>query len=1053
MLRFKVIWAIFVRNFLSYFSGVLGYLFIVVFVIVGALLTFQPRFFVENLATLDQLNEWFPYLLLFMVPAITMSAWADEKKLGTDELLFTLPASDLSILLGKYLAVVAVYTMTLLFTFPYLIELARQGTPDWGLIFSNYLGYWLAGCALLAAGLFASSLTNSTTVAFVLGTVICAIPIFLGEFNKGFDFLMHYSWIENLFAEGSWLSTTLQKFTPGEDFLLKLSLIEHFKDFRMGVMTLPALAYFVSLIVLFLYLNLIVITKRHWSSRQGLGMGTQYLLRALSLLVVLITLNHFAHDNGLRWDLTSAKMNSLQPVTSEVLEQIEEDRPILIQAFVSKEVPKRFVSLKQQLLRLLREYDNRAGENIEVRVVDVEPFSKEAQEARQFDIHQETVQDEQDGRNITQGIYLGAVLTSSYDEVVIPYFGPGTPIEHELTASINVVSRKKRLKIGILQTDAKVIDTRREWMIIEKLRQFYDVESIAPESLPLDDKNSGAKKEKDSKDKDEESTDNKKNNKNNNEEDNKTEKDNNKIDILIAILPSSLTEPQMDQLVTYIQQGNPTLIFDDPMPFFPFQTRLPTLSGVATVVRNVPRLPKQAPPQPRNRFAPPPRAEKKADDGKALALVNALGIQWEYDQIVTDSFNPYPQYEDIILPEFIFASNDNGLKEAIDNANIKALKEKEKRIAKQKDQEDDEQNHLTILEAGILSAHKKGISASINTESPITAGLDEVMLMFSGSISKLPDPEKSEKNNGPKLKFTPLLTTGFQSGLLDWYDFTADFRHLPEQIQEFYKQQGAILKDPRPSKRDIAAHILAAHIQAVPAAEDSSKPDETTSEESHPSKTSSNSAEKRGINVVYVADIDLITDWIFYERDRKHFDISVDNVDFLFNAIDVLTGQEKIVKLRSKQTESRSLVHFEKLTSDIRDEQLKKLKEEDDRAKEVIDKVKKQYDEKIKQIKEDESLEKKEREIREARETSIKKRVLLVKETDAENRKAEEKEKINSDTKRQIREREREIQLRAAIFSPLPAMILGLFVLTVHLFNERRHVTKERLVSRQKSKS
>ena len=127
MYRFHVVFAIFWRNFKKYFTSVLGYLFIFVFVTICAILTFNQQFFADNLVSLDQLSSFFPALLLFFIPAVTMSVWADEKKQGTDAILFTLPASNLEILMGKYKAVVSVYTVALIFSGTTLIALWRLG--------------------------------------------------------------------------------------------------------------------------------------------------------------------------------------------------------------------------------------------------------------------------------------------------------------------------------------------------------------------------------------------------------------------------------------------------------------------------------------------------------------------------------------------------------------------------------------------------------------------------------------------------------------------------------------------------------------------------------------------------------------------------------------------------------------------------------------------------------------------------------------------------------------------------------------------------------------
>src|SRR5262245_57835721 len=264
-LRMHVIDAIFKRNFQSYFSGVLGYLFIVAFVALGSFLAFSPTFFANNLANLDQLNAMYPILLLFFVPAITISAWADERKLGTDELLFTLPASDVEVLLGKYLAVLGVYTVALLFSLSHVIVLLFLGNPDLGLMFTTYFGYWITGAALLSAGMVASILTSSDTVGYVLGSFICAGPVFI------------------------------DKRAPANRLLQGLSVSEQFRDFGLGMIPMGGLLYFLSLTGVMLYLNLVLISRRHWSGGPHRApMGLHYLARVLALAVLLISLKAVA---------------------------------------------------------------------------------------------------------------------------------------------------------------------------------------------------------------------------------------------------------------------------------------------------------------------------------------------------------------------------------------------------------------------------------------------------------------------------------------------------------------------------------------------------------------------------------------------------------------------------------------------------------------------------------------------------------------------------------------------------------------------------------------
>src|SRR5437763_3286737 len=162
----RAAFAVLKRNFVGYFANPTGYVFLCLFVFLTSAAAFWPHdFFIANLANLDQLNKYMPLILLVFVPAITMSLWADERRQGTDELLLTLPAADFDIVIGKYLAAAAIYTVSLMFSEIWncwlLVQVASDPTQnlvdiDTGLFFITYLGYWLMGVAMLAIGMVAA---------------------------------------------------------------------------------------------------------------------------------------------------------------------------------------------------------------------------------------------------------------------------------------------------------------------------------------------------------------------------------------------------------------------------------------------------------------------------------------------------------------------------------------------------------------------------------------------------------------------------------------------------------------------------------------------------------------------------------------------------------------------------------------------------------------------------------------------------------------------------------------------------------------------------------
>lgn len=608
-MRTHVILAVLKRNLMSYFSGVLGYLFIVVFVIAAAWCAFSPQFFTNNLANLDQLTANFPYLLLFIIPAITMTAWAEEKRQGTDELLFTLPGTDLDVLLGKYLSLVVVYTIALLFSMSQLGVLGYYADPDWGLLSTTYFGYWLAGSALISVGMFASVLTGSVTVSFVIGSVICAVPVFVGSLAANRTAIADPTLGDKLVDFFSSVCT-------------ELSLVERLKEFTMGVLPFSGLFYFVSLIAFFLYLNNLFIGRRHWRHQsQGLQMGGHSSIRVACLFVILASVNMLAgkvsEAMGLRFDLTAEKLYTLSKATRTTLSDLSKDNPVTIQVYMSPQVPREYVGQQTRLRGLLRQYDRMGGSKLEVRFVDVSPFSEQADEAKHQGIEPNRMQTDRDGRLQVEDVFLGAVVSSRFDQVTIPFFELGNSIEYELTRSVRTVSQKERLTIGILRTDAKVgggfdmgsMRSTQEWRIQQELKKQYKVKEVGAES--------------------------------------KIEE---KVDVLVAVLPSALPKAQFDNFVEYVKSGKPTLIFDDPLPAYDMSS--------------APSRPKR-PQGGGGMFGGMQPPEQRAYDGKATELLKVLDIAWENDAIVFDLSKPHPMFAEVVMPEIAFITPLNGNPEAL----------------------------------------------------------------------------------------------------------------------------------------------------------------------------------------------------------------------------------------------------------------------------------------------------------------------------------------------------------------------------------------------------
>ena len=229
------------RELRSYFATPVAYVFIVIFLVLSSAFTFYlGNFYERGQADLLPFFSFLPWLYLFLVPAVSMRLWSEERKSGTIELLLTLPITMWQAVMGKFLAAWLFIGIALALTFPLWITVNYLGDPDNGVIFASYLGAWLMAGAFLAIGSCISAATRNQVVAFILTVVVCFLLVM-----AGFPLVLD--------AFRSWAPQVLV------DAIASLSFLTHFSSISKGVIDLRDLLYFVLMIGFWLYASAIVI--------------------------------------------------------------------------------------------------------------------------------------------------------------------------------------------------------------------------------------------------------------------------------------------------------------------------------------------------------------------------------------------------------------------------------------------------------------------------------------------------------------------------------------------------------------------------------------------------------------------------------------------------------------------------------------------------------------------------------------------------------------------------------------------------------------------------
>ena len=229
--------AIFRRELVGYFITPLAYVFLVVFLVVAGALTFYLGDFIDRgQADLVPFFQFHPWLYLLLIPAVAMRLWAEERRSGVVELLFTLPVTTAQAVIGKYLAAWTFVAIALALTCPIWITVNLLGSPDNGIIVASYVGSLLMAGAYLAIGSAMSALTRNQVIAFVLAVSVCFLMTLAGtQIVTGFL--------------SPWLSDSIVATIGG------FSFITHFNDIQRGVIELRNIVFFLSTIVLFLFAN------------------------------------------------------------------------------------------------------------------------------------------------------------------------------------------------------------------------------------------------------------------------------------------------------------------------------------------------------------------------------------------------------------------------------------------------------------------------------------------------------------------------------------------------------------------------------------------------------------------------------------------------------------------------------------------------------------------------------------------------------------------------------------------------------------------------------
>src|SRR5690348_10904714 len=416
------------RELRALFDHPTAYILLVVFVGLNSFLFFR-QLDAYGVASLRPMLDFLPWLFLFLIPAVTMRALAEDSRSGTIEVLLAQPITELELLLGKYVGQVLFLLIALALTLTIPLGLILGTAPELGIVVAQYVGAGLLAASLTAVGVWASSITRNQITAYIVGVFVMFVLIFVGPDQ---------------------LSVALPPRLGA--IAASLGVLSHFSQIDRGVIDLRDAVYFVTLAALFLVFAYFVLESRklttHGASLQRLRLGTVLLAAAV------VVVNLFGGNIGGRLDLTPGHAYTLSPATRQVLRNLPD--LVTIKLFVSSALPSEIAFLKRDVDDLLRDY--RAASRGKVRLVISDPASDSAasRDARTPGI--EPVQFNVVGKSelqVKQG-YLGIAVRYADGVKTIPFVQETGDLEYRLTSDIRALTRTDRPAVAFGEINDQV---------------------------------------------------------------------------------------------------------------------------------------------------------------------------------------------------------------------------------------------------------------------------------------------------------------------------------------------------------------------------------------------------------------------------------------------------------------------------------------------------------------------------------------------------------------------------------------------------------------------